>query len=1371
MATITAPSARADGTWVGGVVSFPPPYRSWTNPGNWNGGVLPGVADPLFFETCGDGSVDLGGVVRSNPSVSFGDWVTYTLTGAPPAGSTLKLTGAVAPQITVGNTVQATYGSDYFANGNVIATNLDLESAGGTTIDFTGINGGVLNLEGAISGPSFLTLTESSSIGTGEVYFGNANGGYAGLVTVNSGTAVRLLDGGRTGAGSVQLNGGRFDILSSTGAQGMGNTINSSTGSVFADLNWSDPAVPAPAPTTDSIGPVLVDNPGALGGTTAASIGFQADNEFNFESSGLFLGNSAGFVAPSRTISVKNGDLREGIDGSTLQTGPNNLNKVVVTAQMDSLFDLSGGGGLSLVKSGGGVLAIGGDNETTSEGAKFVLGGTLRFLTGKSYGTVLGVVGGVPVTVTLEPAGGPGTPVGDAMGIGYADPAGVPVNLATAGTVPGQSGAIDIDVLGDPAAVILPMVNTAGALTALRVGSSGVGSLTGAVIPYTPVGGGFSEYYLGGGGGSLTITAPLGAGAAGAALTTAEMGTTGDLLPGEVTLTAAVGYHGATSIKAGTLHIPGAGILKPSAVTHLGTYSKAILTGAAYGGAPAGTPYNGPGQLLLSAAGGFGAYAYGPAGSFGAGGLLLDGGAVGYDGAIVLPAIPGTYGAAIPSTLYESDFLPAAPVPTDILHLGGENSLGTMTVAFPITDSGPTPVALIKSGINSVLDLTAMPGANTATGGTGIMGGAVAVNAPTQLGPAVVTIADGGILHVKAGGPSPVAFTQILRVANGPGRRGSVVNVDAGVTATFDIGGGPGAGGTLQADAEQSVLEKEGGGVLDILPGFLFPSSDPTNTWGVKVDSGLLEINQLPGIATPANGEAIFAGSAAAPTPAVLHLVGPTSPGGIPIPASTQYSPNYGFSGISTYAGTNSYLFIDNAAFFRVDGFNPSNLMGSLAVYMGPTSVFKVSGAPGGGTLDTSGTGSVDFNGGNVQFSPTDTHFLLPQDGAFSLHLNGTAASPVLFSGCANSDINGNLYFNDDAGSSAVAIDGATVDNTPTPFSATWTVGGTGLTSWNGTVIKGSTQAVPGGGGPFTTGTVDINHCAGAPVNVAAGSLLIVSAGTFEATGGTDPFTDNSTGATHGNHVAVVNNAAFEVLGVNATIEGITGTGTLTVGDGVTGNTLSLATNSGGSSQDALSIAGPSALDIENNHIYINYGGGPDPVAAIRAYLINGRNGGLWNGTGGINSSTAALPANSAYSLGYADSADPGNPAGLAANQIEVKYTLLGDATLTGTVTGTDFTILATNLGKVVSGWDQGDFLYTGTVTGSDFTALVTNLGKTASGADVALPASVYAAVDAFAAANGLMADVPEPSSIGLLTLGAIGLLAPRRRTRLAMRN
>ena len=510
-----------------------------------------------------------------------------------------------------------------------------------------------------------------------------------------------------------------------------------------------------------------------------------------------------------------------------------------------------------------------------------------------------------------------------------------------------------------------------------------------------------------------------------------------------------------------------------------------------------------------------------------------------------------------------------------------------------------------------------------------------------------------------------------------------------------------------------------------------------------------MEINQMPVTASPANGEVIFDGG-------TLHVTAYGS-------GLIVYNPNYGFSAITTFQGTSSILNIDNNALFRTDGYNAGNLMGNLTVNGNPTSIFKVSGLAGGGTSNTSGTGSVDFSGGNVQFTPTDGAFLLPQDGAFSLHLNGTAADELLFSGCPNSSINGNLYFNDDPGSSAVAIDGAIVDNTPTPFASAWEVGGTGLTSWNGTVFKESTQAVPGGGGPFTTGTVIFNRCAAAPVNVAAGSLLQVDAGTVIATGGTDPFTDNSTGVTHGNHITVINNAALEVLDVNSTIQTINGTGTLTVGDGVTTNTLHLATGGGQSSQNVLSIVGSSSLDINNNHMFINYGGGPDPINSIADWIISGYAGGAWNGPGIMSTMAQSNPS---YGIGYADSADPGNPAGLAPGQIEIKYTLLGDANLDSKVNGTDFNLMAANFNDAVTnGWDKGDFNYDGKVNGSDFVLLADNFNQFASQSAVA--ADDLAALEAFAAANGIsLANVPEPASAAMMVVAGLGILRRRRRSR-----
>ena len=92
-----------------------------------------------------------------------------------------------------------------------------------------------------------------------------------------------------------------------------------------------------------------------------------------------------------------------------------------------------------------------------------------------------------------------------------------------------------------------------------------------------------------------------------------------------------------------------------------------------------------------------------------------------------------------------------------------------------------------------------------------------------------------------------------------------------------------------------------------------------------------------------------------------------------------------------------------------------------------------------------------------------------------------------------------------------------------------------------------------------------------------------------------------------------------------------------------------------------------------------------------------------------------------------------------------------------GIVNGIDFGILAANFNKGVTGWDEGDFDYNNIVNGLDFGDLAANFNKGAAGADAT------AALEAFAAANGLMGDVPEPGSLGMVIVG-LGVLVRRRR-------
>jgi hypothetical protein len=225
-----------------------------------------------------------------------------------------------------------------------------------------------------------------------------------------------------------------------------------------------------------------------------------------------------------------------------------------------------------------------------------------------------------------------------------------------------------------------------------------------------------------------------------------------------------------------------------------------------------------------------------------------------------------------------------------------------------------------------------------------------------------------------------------------------------------------------------------------------------------------------------------------------------------------------------------------------------------------------------------------------------------------------------------------------------------------------------------------------------------------------------------------------------------------------ATFAQITGTGQMNI----SGGTATLGGGNGTNQVNSLSISGTGVLDITQTSLMINYGGGPDPIASIAGYIASGCNAGAWNGPGIVSSAAAANSLS--YGVGYADSADQGNPANLPAGTIEVKYTLLGDADLNGIVNAVDFGILAANFNKGVTGWDRGDFNYDNVVSAIDFGELAANFNKGASGASIGPGPLSDPAIVAFAEANGLMADVPEPSSLATGTGLLLGLIARRKR-------
>ncbi len=181
--------------------------------------------------------------------------------------------------------------------------------------------------------------------------------------------------------------------------------------------------------------------------------------------------------------------------------------------------------------------------------------------------------------------------------------------------------------------------------------------------------------------------------------------------------------------------------------------------------------------------------------------------------------------------------------------------------------------------------------------------------------------------------------------------------------------------------------------------------------------------------------------------------------------------------------------------------------------------------------------------------------------------------------------------------------------------------------------------------------------------------------------------TESSGSLTAGN---TINAASISVTGGTANLGPITGTGTLNIGGGpatVTaaglqqstvnlsaGGELKLTAGGATNAVNSLSLSGNSVLDLTTTKLLINYGSGSDPIAAIRGALKTGYNSGGWNGTGIISSSASTLTNGLQYGVGWADGADGTNAvAGLTSGEIELKYTLLGDANLDGTVNGSDF--------------------------------------------------------------------------------------------------
>jgi len=406
------------------------------------------------------------------------------------------------------------------------------------------------------------------------------------------------------------------------------------------------------------------------------------------------------------------------------------------------------------------------------------------------------------------------------------------------------------------------------------------------------------------------------------------------------------------------------------------------------------------------------------------------------------------------------------------------------------------------------------------------------------------------------------------------------------------------------------------------------------------------------------------------------------------------------------------------------------------AVYNGgATALFDASGNALQTIIGTAGAGAS----GNGDFSITQHQWNTSASGSWSTSGNWTNSTPN--GSDVEADFLGEISANQTVSNSA----SITLGTIRFQNAHTYTLSGTGSLTLQSTL--GWAYVV------VQQGAQQINL----PTTIASDTIFSVASGSSLTFG--SPVTINTgqilnpsgTGTINYQSTVTVSSSASMTIANSTHASGLTVDSGATVTVTGTGTVLQV---------DSLSDAG--TIDLQANTLLVNYTSS-DPITTIAGYITSGYNAGHWNGPG-IISTTAQTPTNGLlYGVGYADAAD-NVVAGLSSGQIEVKYTLLGDANLDGLVNGSDFNILAANFNQSITGWDQGDFNYDGLVNAADFNELAANFNQGASGG---ASAGDVAALDAFAAANGLSlptSSVPEPALACIVPLAALPFLTRRRR-------
>jgi len=198
----------------------------------------------------------------------------------------------------------------------------------------------------------------------------------------------------------------------------------------------------------------------------------------------------------------------------------------------------------------------------------------------------------------------------------------------------------------------------------------------------------------------------------------------------------------------------------------------------------------------------------------------------------------------------------------------------------------------------------------------------------------------------------------------------------------------------------------------------------------------------------------------------------------------------------------------------------------------------------------------------------------------------------------------------------------------------------------------------------------------------------------------------------------------------------------------------------------AFGDAGTQTLDLQSPA-----GAGQFHSVAVYAANLTAAKAALYNAIANANHTTPTPPADPLD--GIVDSGlHSGAEIGLAqiGDHIMIRPTRVGDLNLDGQVTISDFIDLASNFNTIgTATWQEGDLNYDHNVTISDFIDLASNFNGSYVGGAGPVSADDLQTLSAFASSVGvdpsvIGSAVPEPGTMGLLAIGAMGLMSGRRR-------